>query len=417
MRDYLDLIRKRPAFRSLWAAEVVSLFGDWFTVVAVSLITLGAGDRVVLLALSFIAHSLPQALLAPIAGPLADFVDRRRSLLWTAIFECVVTLLMVAAASTEHVVLVPLLVLVRSILGAMRDPALSAALPRVVEPDEIVRANALLSVSWSATFAIGMAAGGLVAGYRPELALAIDAFSFAIAAAIISGLPAIEPEARPEGNGRGLASLRGLLAGMRDAARIGFGDRRLSRAILGKAPVAFAGGAGWIFLNLTTRAHPFLGTAGVTLGVLQGLRGISTGVGPVIAERFLERGVPLEKVSGVASLAAFLGIASFVFASSPSMLLAAALVWGAAAGANWVLTTSEVQKVGPPGFVGRLSAIDGFAWASGMCAAALGTAILTERTGAKTATLVFLGAGVALQVALELATRRRKPPVSGLSCP
>lgn len=408
MRDYLSLLRSRPRFRALWLAELVSLFGDWFTVVAVSLITLGDGDHIVLLALSFVAHSLPQALLAPIAGPLADYFDRRRSLLLTAIAECFVTLLMVAAATSGHASLVPPLVLVRSVLGAMREPAASAALPRLVAPDEIVLANALSSATWSATFALGMALGGLVAGYRPDVALAIDAVSFAVAAVFIAKLPPLEPEAPPEGVGRGLGAVLPLLRGMRDAVGVAFGDRALLRAVLGKAPVTLAGGGAWVLLNLVTRAHPFLGTAGVTLGVLQGLRGISTGVGPVVAERVLRRGVMPGVVGFAAAGASFVGMGLFVFATSPWAILAAALLWGAGGGANWVLTTSEMQKRAPAGYVGRLSAIDGLAWSLGMCGAALATAVAMERTALfAEPTLVALGVGIALHVLLELATRSR----------
>ena len=34
MNSYLDLLRRRPAFRSLWLAQVVSLTGDWFNTIA-----------------------------------------------------------------------------------------------------------------------------------------------------------------------------------------------------------------------------------------------------------------------------------------------------------------------------------------------------------------------------------------------
>ena len=35
MSVYLDLLRRRPAFRTLWLAELVSQLGDWLSYVAV----------------------------------------------------------------------------------------------------------------------------------------------------------------------------------------------------------------------------------------------------------------------------------------------------------------------------------------------------------------------------------------------
>jgi predicted MFS family arabinose efflux permease len=403
MRDYLTLLRARPRFRRLWAAELVSLVGDWFTVVAVSLLTLGDGDHVVLLALSFVAHSLPQALLAPVAGPLADFFDRRRALLWTALAESLVTWAMVGAAATGRASLVPLLVLARSVLGAMREPAAAAALPRLVDASELVRANALLSATWSAAFAIGMSLGGVVAGYRADLALAIDAASFGVAALVLAGLPAMEPDVAPRSLGLGA-----LLSGMRDALRHTTRDRALLRAVLGKAPVAVAGGGAWVLMNLATKAHPFLGTAGTTLGVLQGLRGLSTGIGPVVAERLGVLGASRGILRFSASAGALGGMALFVLARGPAEMVSSAMLWGACAGANWVLTTSEMQELGPRDFLGRLSAIDTIAWSLGMCAAALLTAVAVERTADATApTWAALSAGALLYVALEVVTRPR----------
>ena len=65
-----ELITKNPAFRRIWIAHIISLLGDWMSYIAVSLITLRREDSAVALALVFIAHALPTAVMSPLSGPL-----------------------------------------------------------------------------------------------------------------------------------------------------------------------------------------------------------------------------------------------------------------------------------------------------------------------------------------------------------
>ena len=44
MTGTLALLGRRPAFARLWSAEVVSLGGDWFTLVALSVTVVRASD-------------------------------------------------------------------------------------------------------------------------------------------------------------------------------------------------------------------------------------------------------------------------------------------------------------------------------------------------------------------------------------
>lgn len=395
----------------LVVAEIISLVGDWFTLVAVSLLT-GGGERgMLLLALTFVAHTLPQALLGPFAGPLADFVDRRAALVGTAALQGVLTVGMFAAGVAGAVGWIPVLVLVRGALGAMREPTASASLPSLVDRDELVRANALLSAAWSATFALGMGLGGLVASIDPKLAIGVDAASFGLAALLLTELPrlgAADPDAPAK------LDARALLAGIRRALGAAIRDRALGRAVFAKTPLSFAAGAGWMMLNAGAIERPFLGSAGVTLGVIQGIRGVATGIGPIVAERVIAGGASARRVDRVVVAGSFAAMAAFVLASSaavpPWACLVAATLWGMGVGANWVLTTSDIQRRGPEGYLGRLASIDTLAWSAGQSASALLMAIGVDR-GAPPILLGlgFIASGVVLEAALQLWTRAPKP--------
>lgn len=404
MRSYLDLLRRRPGFRVLVGAEIISLVGDWFTLVAVSLLTGGGSRGMTLMALTFVAHTLPQALLGPFAGPLADFVDRRAALVGTAALQGLLTLAMFGAGLAGAVGWIPVLVLVRGVFGAMREPAASASLPSLVDKSELVRANALLSASWSATFALGMGLGGLVASIDPKLAIGVDAASFGLAALLLTFLPKLGA-ADPDAPKRLHAGA--LLRGIRSALGVAVRDRALGRAVFSKTPLSFAAGAAWMMLNAGAIDRPFLGSAGLTLGVIQSIRGIATGVGPILAERIISRGASARLVDRIVVGGSFAAMAAFVASNAPSVApwacLAVAVVWGMGVGANWVLTTSEIQRRGPDGFLGRLASIDTLAWSLGQCASALLMAVCVDRGApAIPLGLAIVGAGVGLELLLSL---------------
>jgi hypothetical protein len=179
-------------------------------------------------------------------------------------------------------------------------------------------------------------------------------------------------------------------------------------AVLAKSPVAFAGGGAWVLINLIADRIPFAGSGAVTLGLLQCVRGIGTGVGPVIADAMVRRGTPIGRAAGIAAWTAFLGIAALSGAGHWAALLAATLAWGMGGGGNWVLSSAEVQRLSPESFVGRLSAIDNLAWTTAMCLAALGGAALVDRTGAH-ATSAWLGlsAGLGAWIGVRWVVGRR----------
>ena len=70
-----------PAFRRLWLAQVSSRLGEAIALVAMPLLVYGLTGSAELLGLIFVIQLLPRVILAPIAGLLADRLDRRRILL------------------------------------------------------------------------------------------------------------------------------------------------------------------------------------------------------------------------------------------------------------------------------------------------------------------------------------------------
>lgn len=405
----LALLARRPAFRRLWLGELVSLAGDWLSYVAVSVLALRSGHGALALSLVFAAHSLPAAAVSPVAGFFADRFDRRRLLVFVQLAQAALTLAMLAAAMTSSFAALQLALFARTAVSGAMFPARSAALARVVEEDELVDANALEAATWSVTFSLGTALGGVLTLLGPAVALALDALTFVFAAALFLGLPEMKPTGGAPPRARG--ATREALA--RVLSRPG-----LLEATFAKTPLALAAGAGWVLLNLRADAIGGAAGAGLALGLLQGARGVGTGVGPVFARALARRGAPHALLLRAAVLVGLVAIAGLARAHALAPMLALVFAWGVGGGASWVFSSSEVQRLAGEGFVGRASALDQLGFTTGMAssAALFGWAVDRGASPALAAS-VAVGVGALAYLGLLATSRGRHVKTSRAPAP
>lgn len=377
-RKAQQLFVSRPEWRRLWLAESLSLIGDWFSLVAVSVVSLKAsGGGVLALAVSLGAHLLPQALLAPLSGLFADRFDRRRILIGASLIEAALTLAMLGSVALSSIGWLQLFLFLRASVSAFRAPASGAALPRLVHSDEIGTANSVGAVTWSIAFAAGMALGGFATQVSPLFALGIDALTFLGGALLLTRLPSL-PAREPSLVVSPTGALRTALGELREALALGAGVE-LREHVFGKMPIAFMAGAGWILLNLIAQSGGWFGGGAATLGVLQAVRGMGTGIGPIVAVTLTERGVRRGFVEHGAIASVVIGLVVLATTEDPWLSLSGALLWGSGAGANWVLTTTRIQERGPTPFLGRLLALDSLSFTIAMSVSAYSSALFLDR--------------------------------------
>jgi MFS family permease len=386
----LLLLKSRPEFARLWASGVVSQAGDWLSYVAISLLAMeeGGGTGAMAVAVVFLAHTLPNALMAPFSGWLADRIDRRKLLIGSHLVEAIVTVAMMVAAWHRQLGWVQVLLLLRTSVSAFGYPAETAVVRELVSSDELYRANALLSATWSVMFVVGTSLGGLLAVLGPHFALAVDALTFAVAAVVLVPLSPLRPPVRE----LSVEPRPGALAVMRMRPE-------LARAVMAKAPLAFAASAAWVALNLSAQAMPFMGTTALTLGVLQAVRGLGTGIGPVVVSGTSD---PARHWIG-AGWVMLVGMALFLLTDHPAALLVAALIWGVGSGTNWVLSVSAIQQLAPSDVIGRMGGADLCAMTLAQGAGAIAGALLIE---AGPGPLVAVGMGAVAWAILWLPWHR-----------
>jgi MFS family permease len=194
----LALLRRRPQFRALWGAIALSYVGSGAATTALTLYlqqTRGTGTAV---AAFLIASNLPR-LLGPLAGGIADRVDLRTMLIGCDLGQAVIFALVATLPSFG--VLIGLTALA-TLLQTGYGPARTAAVPTLVEPDELITANALLGTATNLYVAIGPLIGGLLfAVIGAPAALLVNTATFIGSAALTRALPPTPPpeEAEPEG--------------------------------------------------------------------------------------------------------------------------------------------------------------------------------------------------------------------------
>ena len=373
------MLRSNPSFRRLWIAQLISLGGDWFNVVALTGLVLHLTGSSFYAGAVLVASLLPQFLLSPVAGVVADRFDRRRLMLGANLIAAVLALAMLAVRSRGSVWLGLAAMAGIAAMGACFDPASRSGLPNVVEDDQLAAANVLMASTWGVMAAVGAAAGGLVAGLLGrDAAFIANAASFLVAAALILGVRAhLGPLDLP-----GLAGLPGVpgvpgekrrrLRPIRDLAegaawarsdgrvmallaqKIGFG---LGTGMIGLLPVF----AARVFSGRSASGGPTggLGSADAAIGILYGARGLGSLLGPFGA-RAVVRTDLRRLFPAIAAAMALFGGAYALFPAAPGLWAAAGIVLVAhlGGGTQYTMTSYGLQQITPDRVRGRIMAFE-----------------------------------------------------------
>src|SRR5256714_3891424 len=184
---YLELLRGNRSFRMLWLGQVVSQMGDWFDTIAVYTIALtltGSGRAV---AVIMVARFLPSVVMGPLSGVVADRFSRRSIMITADLLRAIVVLGFLLVRRPDQMWLIYVLTIFQLAFSAFFEPAKTAAIPSIVSERELLTANAIASVTWSAMLTLGAAIGGFVAGwFGTDTAFILDSLSFVASALLIS---------------------------------------------------------------------------------------------------------------------------------------------------------------------------------------------------------------------------------------
>ncbi|MGY0059862.1 MFS transporter [Streptomyces sp. LZ34] len=213
MRAYARVLRGSGGFGRLWLGATVSLLGDGMTFLALAWLVLDEGGtgRLGLLGVCFTA---PVVVGGPAVGLLLDRVDKRTLLIADSVFRavCVASVPLTAAFGGMPTVLPFVVAVVYGLLKMVPLAGFPAAIPQLVDDDDLDTANALESLSFSVSSVVGPAlAGVLIGAIGAANVLLVDAASYLVLAALAATVRRpLSPPARGGKPARAKPSLRSV---------------------------------------------------------------------------------------------------------------------------------------------------------------------------------------------------------------
>ena len=121
-----------PDFRLLWSGGLISSLGSWLLVLAVPAHILAVTGSLRDTGLTLAAEYLPQLVLGPVAGVVADRWDRRRLMIATNLFCAGAVAVMLLGTSTGRYWVLYVALIAESGGAVLYAPALQARVPAVV---------------------------------------------------------------------------------------------------------------------------------------------------------------------------------------------------------------------------------------------------------------------------------------------
>ena len=208
-------LKKSKDFSLLWAAGLISYFGSMITYVAVPFQVKELTNSYVAVAISGLVEIIPLVIFGLYGGVLADALDRKKLIWGTEAMSLIFTgaLLVNSLLDSPSLILIYIVSGLFAATSGLRQPAMQAALPRLVDHEDLPAAAALMSLRWQTGVIIGPALGGiLISTYSVAVGYAADIGTFIISLALIAMMRKIPPSKEAQ-----KPSLAGLIEGVKYA--------------------------------------------------------------------------------------------------------------------------------------------------------------------------------------------------------
>lgn len=361
--DYIRLLAGNRDFAKLWAAQLVSLLGDWFSTIVISALivtyTEGTGYQGIAVSGFLIARMLPPLLMRPLAGVLADRFDRKRLLIASDLLRALLVLGLIATTrSPDYLPLIYVFIIAQFLVSSVFEPARNALMPSVLYRHQLIIGNTLSSVTWSAMLAIGAITGGIVAElFGTEIALVIDSLTFVLSALLVAMI-AVPATPRSEIGGAKRDKPDKSERTFLDGVRFFINHPATAAAIFVKAGMSITS-ADTLLIIYGTQVF-ILGDQGITsMAILWAAFGFGAIVGPLITNRFSDDSVhTLRRLIAIGFVLIAVGWLMWGFAPSLEILSLAVIVRAMGGSVNWTYSSVIIQQQVPDEYLGRMFSLD-----------------------------------------------------------
>jgi MFS family permease len=406
--SFQDLFAVRD-FRVLWSAQALSYTGDQIAQVAIAVLVYARTGSPAITAFAYALTYLPPVFAGRMTAALVELVPRRQAMIVLDLVRA--GLVTIMALPRAPLALICTLLAATVLLGPPFAAARAALLPEVVPPGSLVRGFTAGNLTFQASQVVGFLAGGaLVATLGAHRALALDALSFCLSAAIIAIW--VENRLARTAGGRGAAGW-GTAARLarspswhatRDGVALVFGDAGLRTLVL----LGWLAGFAVVPEGLAAPyAHTLHGGAG-TVGLLMASMPAGMAAGGLLAGRVTRPDQPARLIGWLAVLSCT-PLACSLLHPALWLLLPLWLLAGAAGAYQLVAAEAFVRALrvadrGPALGVAQ----SGLLAAQGLGILAAGVIALRFGTPAAVGIAGLAGAGTAAGLASRWAVHRRR---------
>lgn len=355
---YRELIGKNRDFRLLWIGQIISLLGDWFDLIASAALVAQLTGSGLAVGSLFVVRMLAPFVMTPFAGVVADRYNRKYILITSDLLRALTVICFLFVRQPKDVWLLYTLSALQLGLSAFYFPARNAIIPDVVPPRGIGVANTISSTTWSTMLALGAALGGLASGsWGIYPAFVIDSVSFLISAWCVS---LILPQRAPElaaAEKTISAAMRQYVEGLRY-----LGQHRDTLVVaLQKAANSLVMSAGFqvIQVAIAQRIYVIGHEGGISLGLMFGVSGVGTALGPILARYFTgDANRPMRRAIALGYVIGGIGLAISAPLWSFGILLFGTLMRGLGGSIIWVFSTQLLLQSLPGQVRGRIFATE-----------------------------------------------------------
>ncbi|PZG21084.1 MFS transporter [Micromonospora craterilacus] len=346
MASTLSVLTRNRNFRNLFLAELVVFGADWFVMVPLLVLLPKLTGSGVWGGLVLAVDTGVVALLLPYTGTIADRFDRRKIMIIANVAALVGVLLLLGVRSAGTAWLALLGIGVVAVAKAFYSPAAQAALPNVLDPEELAAGNAVAGSAWGTMTIVGASLGGMLdAAAGPYVCFWVGAVGLVVAAGLATFIrrPLQAPRERGAAPPQTWTALREALS------YIGHRPRVLALVTV-KSAVGLGNGVLTVF--------PLLAAGPLSAGLLFAVRGAGALVGPILMRRVLTNRAWL--LPGLALSMSAYGLAYLGTSVVSWFPLVLVLVFVAhfAGGSNWVMSNFALQGEVPDRLRGRVFATD-----------------------------------------------------------
>ena len=344
---FADVLKLVPV-RRLWAAQAVSVFGDFLALFAVlahvSFELHATAAQVTGISIAFM---LPFACVGPLAGVFVDRWNVRRTMIASDLVRAVIVLALVFAPRLGQIYA---LLFLMSAVSAFFVPAQSVAVRTIVPPEGLIAANALLQQSMQLARIVGPAlAGALVGWLGAASCYLIDVASYLVSAAFLATIAIVREPAQPP---PGSHPVRAVVGDLRTGVRFIFTHPILTFVILAMSAGMFAvscfGPLIAVYVRDVLRSSPLV------YGTVNAMIGVGMIAGTLVSTK-LARNV--SKTHLVLFGLLIMGLFVALLAAVPSAAVAGVALFGVGIGVVFVFISAQtmIQGETPIPLVGRVS--------------------------------------------------------------